>query len=153
MKLEDVYLRNWQKVKYVKSFFSLFLLALAASEVFGADEDAGSVVAWSPLVIISHITDEVGGIGRKGHLLRDKPNPKCWGIDELLGWLLEEIHMTWIQLEKKRQDHDSTTTILKKISQTVEMASQTIRDGVMSLKRWRHGFLDGVRNVDDLRNS
>ncbi|GJZ80218.1 zf-CCHC domain-containing protein [Tanacetum coccineum] len=29
--------------------FSLFLLALAASEVFGADEDAGSVVAWSPL--------------------------------------------------------------------------------------------------------
>ncbi|GKB04719.1 hypothetical protein Tco_0832914 [Tanacetum coccineum] len=25
------------------------------------------------------------------------------------------------------------------------MASQTIRDGVMSLKRWRHGFLDGVR--------
>ncbi|GJR71784.1 hypothetical protein Tco_0084149 [Tanacetum coccineum] len=34
--------------------FSLFLLALAASEVFGADEDAGSVVAWSPLVIISH---------------------------------------------------------------------------------------------------
>ncbi|GKG38903.1 hypothetical protein Tco_0460615, partial [Tanacetum coccineum] len=34
--------------------FSLFLLALAASDVFGADEDAGSVVAWSPLVIISH---------------------------------------------------------------------------------------------------
>ncbi|GJV20416.1 hypothetical protein Tco_1369436 [Tanacetum coccineum] len=43
--------------------FSLFLLALAASEVFGADEDTGSVVAWSPLVIISHMTDEVGGIG------------------------------------------------------------------------------------------
>ncbi|GKG51193.1 hypothetical protein Tco_0541577, partial [Tanacetum coccineum] len=38
--------------------FSLFLLALAASKVFGADtgpdEDAGSVVAWSSLVIISH---------------------------------------------------------------------------------------------------
>ncbi|GKG29448.1 hypothetical protein Tco_0416813, partial [Tanacetum coccineum] len=38
--------------------FSLFLLALAASEVFGADtgpdKDTGSVVAWSPLVIISH---------------------------------------------------------------------------------------------------
>ncbi|GKD10552.1 hypothetical protein Tco_1190237, partial [Tanacetum coccineum] len=34
---------------------------LAASEVFGADtgpdEDTGSVVAWSPLVIISHLTD------------------------------------------------------------------------------------------------
>ncbi|GKF85557.1 hypothetical protein Tco_0253384, partial [Tanacetum coccineum] len=60
--------------------FSLFLLALAASEVYGADtgpvEDTGSVVAWSPLVIISHrsyspfliigilstVTDEVGGI-------------------------------------------------------------------------------------------
>ncbi|GKG25938.1 hypothetical protein Tco_0399084, partial [Tanacetum coccineum] len=42
--------------------FSLFLLVLAASEVFGAHEDAGSVVAWSPLVIISHMTDEVGGI-------------------------------------------------------------------------------------------
>ncbi|GJU26587.1 cytochrome b6 [Tanacetum coccineum] len=33
--------------------FSLFLLALAASEVFGADEDAGSVVAWSP-----YLTDD-----------------------------------------------------------------------------------------------
>ncbi|GJQ92764.1 hypothetical protein Tco_0003903 [Tanacetum coccineum] len=72
--------------------FSLFLLALAASEVFGADEDVGSVVAWSPLVInpieydhdsnncrifmdqrsyspfliigiLSAVTDEVGGIG------------------------------------------------------------------------------------------
>ncbi|GKE77132.1 hypothetical protein Tco_1543252 [Tanacetum coccineum] len=32
--------------------FSLFLLALAASEVFVADEDAGSVVAWSPLVLL-----------------------------------------------------------------------------------------------------
>ncbi|GJZ77274.1 hypothetical protein Tco_0641946 [Tanacetum coccineum] len=51
------------RTQYVKSF-SLFLLALAASEVFGADEDAGSVVAWSPLVIISHMRDcEVGGIG------------------------------------------------------------------------------------------
>ncbi|GJU10685.1 hypothetical protein Tco_1133081, partial [Tanacetum coccineum] len=36
--------------------FSLFLLAFAASEVFGADTegDAGSVVVWFPLVIMSH---------------------------------------------------------------------------------------------------
>ncbi|GJU84611.1 hypothetical protein Tco_1292157 [Tanacetum coccineum] len=42
--------------------FSLFLLALAASKVFGADtgpdEDVGSIVAWSPL-----FTDVGGGIG------------------------------------------------------------------------------------------
>ncbi|GJT27734.1 hypothetical protein Tco_0908009 [Tanacetum coccineum] len=51
--------------------FSLFLLAFAASEVFGADTegDAGSVVVWFPLVIMSHriyvsrYTAEVGGIG------------------------------------------------------------------------------------------
>ncbi|GJT03914.1 hypothetical protein Tco_0838376 [Tanacetum coccineum] len=54
--------------------FSLFLLALAASEVFGADEDTGSVVAWSPLVIISHMTDEVGGIGTDKAKITRKPS-------------------------------------------------------------------------------
>ncbi|GJW37317.1 hypothetical protein Tco_0060237 [Tanacetum coccineum] len=55
MKTEiDVY-QVWQNAVLLRAF-SLFLLAFAASEVFGADTegDAGSVVVWFPLVIMSH---------------------------------------------------------------------------------------------------
>ncbi|GKA56423.1 hypothetical protein Tco_0755495 [Tanacetum coccineum] len=43
--------------------------------------------------------------GRKAHLLEDKQIPSVGVFDEVflaLGWLLEEIHVTWAHLEKKR---------------------------------------------------
>ncbi|GKE41709.1 hypothetical protein Tco_1468993 [Tanacetum coccineum] len=64
MKTKDVYQGIAEKA-YCLGAFSLFLLALAASEVFGADEDAGSVVA-CPYSLLDHrdfrlVTAEVGG--------------------------------------------------------------------------------------------
>ncbi|GKA34367.1 retrotransposon ORF1 [Tanacetum coccineum] len=43
--------------------------------------------------------------GRKAHLLEDKQIPSVGVFDEVflaLGWLLEEIHVTWAHLEKKQ---------------------------------------------------
>ncbi|GKF04439.1 hypothetical protein Tco_0035107 [Tanacetum coccineum] len=42
--------------------------------------------------------------GRKASLLEDKQIPSVGVFDEVLalGWLLEEIHVTWAHLEKKR---------------------------------------------------
>ncbi|GKB82827.1 retrovirus-related pol polyprotein from transposon TNT 1-94 [Tanacetum coccineum] len=42
---------RYNRKQYIKSFLivSSCVSSIAASEVFGADEDAGSVVAWSPL--------------------------------------------------------------------------------------------------------
>ncbi|GKC03637.1 hypothetical protein Tco_0995247 [Tanacetum coccineum] len=43
--------------------------------------------------------------GRKAHLLEDKQIPSVGVFDEgflPLGWLLEEIHVTWAHLEKKQ---------------------------------------------------
>ncbi|GJW44485.1 hypothetical protein Tco_0073284 [Tanacetum coccineum] len=43
--------------------------------------------------------------GRKAYLLEDKKIPSVGVFDEVflaLGWLLEEIHVTWAHLEKKR---------------------------------------------------
>ncbi|GKA44789.1 hypothetical protein Tco_0737585 [Tanacetum coccineum] len=43
--------------------------------------------------------------GRKAQLLEDKQIPSVGVFDEVflaLGWLLEEIHMTWAHLEKKQ---------------------------------------------------
>ncbi|GJW25667.1 reverse transcriptase domain-containing protein [Tanacetum coccineum] len=63
--LEVVVLLHGMAESSILRAFSLFLLAFAASEVFGADTegDAGSVVVWFPLVIMSHrilsaVTDE-----------------------------------------------------------------------------------------------
>ncbi|GKD78524.1 hypothetical protein Tco_1341145, partial [Tanacetum coccineum] len=42
---------------------------------------------------------------RKAHLLEDKQIPSVGVFDEVflaLGWLLEEIHVTWAHLEKKQ---------------------------------------------------
>ncbi|GKE91960.1 hypothetical protein Tco_1573055 [Tanacetum coccineum] len=55
-----------------------------------------------------------------------------------LGWLLEEIHVTWAQLEKKRTRPRLYTNYL-------EENLTNCGDGVTSLKRWRDGFLDGFR--------
>ncbi|GJT59626.1 hypothetical protein Tco_1003159 [Tanacetum coccineum] len=42
--------------------------------------------------------------GRTAHLLEDKQIPSVRVFDEVflaLGWILEEIHVTWAHLEKK----------------------------------------------------
>ncbi|GJT49300.1 retrovirus-related pol polyprotein from transposon TNT 1-94 [Tanacetum coccineum] len=63
-----------------------------------------------------------------------------------LGWHLEDLHLTWAHLEKKRTRLQTYTKSLEDMnSQSVEMASQTTRDGVSIIKRRRQGILDGVR--------
>ncbi|GJR00042.1 hypothetical protein Tco_0523026 [Tanacetum coccineum] len=66
--------------------------------------------------------------GRKAHLLEDKQIPSVGVFDEVflaLGWHLEEIHVTWAHLEKKRtrlrlytKNHEELFT------QSLETASQ-----------------------------
>ncbi|GKA07194.1 hypothetical protein Tco_0686418 [Tanacetum coccineum] len=53
----------------------------------------------------SHGFDPLQAYGRKAHLLEDKKIPSVGVFDEVflaLGWHLEEIHVTWAHLEKKR---------------------------------------------------
>ncbi|GJU18248.1 hypothetical protein Tco_1146214 [Tanacetum coccineum] len=66
--------------------------------------------------------------GRKAHLLEDKQIPSVGVFDEVflaLGWHLEEIHVTWAHLEKKRTRLRTYTKSLEEsCSQSVETASQ-----------------------------
>ncbi|GKA19921.1 hypothetical protein Tco_0699836, partial [Tanacetum coccineum] len=81
-------------------------------------------------------------IGRKGHLLEDKQIPSVRVFDEVflaLGWHLEEIHVTWAHLEKKRTRLRTCT----KIHQEVLFSERG--DGVASIKRRRRDLSgDGV---------
>ncbi|GJX86924.1 zinc finger, CCHC-type containing protein [Tanacetum coccineum] len=58
-------------------------------------------------------------------------------IDEHLDRFWRKYTGLGLNWRRNRQDHDPTPTILKKISQTVETASQTIRDDLTSLNRQR----------------
>ncbi|GJZ50456.1 hypothetical protein Tco_0604646 [Tanacetum coccineum] len=52
-----------------------------------------------------------------------------------LGWLLEEIHVTWAHLEKKRTRLRLYTKSLKKLCiQSMEMASRVSSDGVRTFE-------------------
>ncbi|GJW83710.1 hypothetical protein Tco_0156855 [Tanacetum coccineum] len=52
-----------------------------------------------------------------------------------LGWLLEEIHVTWAHLEKKRTRLRLYTKSLKKLCiQSVETASRVSSDDVMTFE-------------------
>ncbi|GJZ70940.1 hypothetical protein Tco_0634791 [Tanacetum coccineum] len=66
--------------------------------------------------------------GRKAHLLEDKQIPSVGVFDEVflaLGWHLEEIHVTWAHLEKKRTRLRTYTKSLEEsCSQSMETASQ-----------------------------
>ncbi|GJR66097.1 putative ribonuclease H-like domain-containing protein [Tanacetum coccineum] len=61
--------------------FSLFLLAFAASEVFGAEEDAGLVVAWSPLGVFRNKKDERGIVVKNKARLVAQGHTQEEGID------------------------------------------------------------------------
>ncbi|GKC35209.1 hypothetical protein Tco_1047593 [Tanacetum coccineum] len=58
-----------------------------------------------------------------------------------LGWLLEEIHVTWANLEKKRIRLQTYTKSLKDLCKTVAGA------GVVGIKRSRRDL-----SSDDIRN-
>ncbi|GJT00511.1 hypothetical protein Tco_0821680 [Tanacetum coccineum] len=66
--------------------------------------------------------------GRKAYLLEDKQIPSVEVFDEVflaLGWHLEEIHVTWAHLEKKRTRLRTYTKSLEELCiQSVETASQ-----------------------------
>ncbi|GJU02148.1 hypothetical protein Tco_1112486 [Tanacetum coccineum] len=66
--------------------------------------------------------------GRKAHLLEDKQISSVGVFDEVflaLGWLLEEIHVTWAHLEKKRTRLRTYTKSLEDLCiQWLETASQ-----------------------------
>ncbi|GJU62119.1 hypothetical protein Tco_1243954 [Tanacetum coccineum] len=52
-----------------------------------------------------------------------------------LGWLLEEIHVTWAHLEKKRTRLRLYTKSLKKLCiQSVETTSRVSTDGVKTIE-------------------
>ncbi|GJV51059.1 hypothetical protein Tco_1446800, partial [Tanacetum coccineum] len=77
----------------------------------------------------------------KAHLLEDKQIPSVGVFDEFLalGWHLEEIHVTWAHLEKKRTRLRTCT----KIHQEVLFSERG--DGVAGIKRRRRDLSgDGV---------
>ncbi|GJT85108.1 hypothetical protein Tco_1066825 [Tanacetum coccineum] len=74
---------------------------------------------------------------RKAHLLEDKQIPSVGVFDEVflaLGWHLEEIHVTWAHLEKKRTRLQTCT----KIHQEVLFSERG--DGVASIKQCRRNL-------------
>ncbi|GJT06122.1 hypothetical protein Tco_0840584 [Tanacetum coccineum] len=72
--------------------------------------------------------------GRKAHLLEDKQIPSVGAFDEVyfaFGLHLDDLHMTWAHLEKKRTRLRTNTMILEDLSlQTLETASEAIQDAV-----------------------
>ncbi|GJY96314.1 hypothetical protein Tco_0513224 [Tanacetum coccineum] len=87
--------------------------------------------------------------GRKFHLLEDKKIPSIGVYDKVsfytlfraLGWLLEEVHVTWAHLEKKRTRLRLYTKSLEEtIIQMVETASPTIATALEIDQ-------DGVKNI------
>ncbi|GJY58028.1 hypothetical protein Tco_0457920 [Tanacetum coccineum] len=76
--------------------------------------------------------------GRKAIFLEDKKILSVGVFDEVflaLGWLLEEIHLTWAHLEKKRTRLQLYTKSLKKLCiQSMETTSCVSSDGVRTLE-------------------
>ncbi|GJU50276.1 hypothetical protein Tco_1219831 [Tanacetum coccineum] len=72
--------------------------------------------------------------GRKAHLLEDKQIPSVGVFDEVylaFGRHLEEIHMTWAHLEKKRTRLRTNTKTLEDLcSQSLKTASPVLHDAV-----------------------
>ncbi|GJU87615.1 hypothetical protein Tco_1295161, partial [Tanacetum coccineum] len=71
--------------------------------------------------------------GRKAHLLEDKQKLSVGVFDEVysaFGRHLEEIHVTWAHLEKKRTRLRTYTNISRISTQRQETASQITRDAV-----------------------
>ncbi|GKF30398.1 hypothetical protein Tco_0100196, partial [Tanacetum coccineum] len=55
--------------------------------------------------------------------------PSLWYF--VFGWHLDDLHVTWAHLEKKRMRLQTNTKILEDLSlQTLETASEAIHDAV-----------------------
>ncbi|GJT89742.1 hypothetical protein Tco_1078587 [Tanacetum coccineum] len=81
---------------------------------------------------------------RKAHLLEDKQIPSVGYLMRFLalGWLLEEIHVTWAHLKKKR------TRLRLYIKYFEEIVHTKRGDGATNPKRRRQDFQDdGVRDL------
>ncbi|GJR86027.1 hypothetical protein Tco_0210038 [Tanacetum coccineum] len=100
--------------------------------------------------------------GRKAHLLEDKQIPSVRVFDKAsfytlfraLGWLLEEIHMTWAHLEEKRTRLQTYTKILEDLcSHSVETASPLSSDDVRTYEDAPTSATTIVPNTpDDITN-
>ncbi|GJZ06218.1 hypothetical protein Tco_0540011 [Tanacetum coccineum] len=99
-------------------------------------------------------------IGRKAHLLEDKQILSVGVFDEVsfytlfqaLGWLLEEIYVTWAHLEKKRTRLRLYSKPLKKLCiQSVETASRVLSDGVRTFEATALSF-DTCSNTSGICN-
>ncbi|GKC60155.1 hypothetical protein Tco_1087753 [Tanacetum coccineum] len=67
-------------------------------------------------------------------------------LQHLFGWLLEEMHVTWAHLEKKRTKLQLYTKTLEEIRiQCMETASEIPSDAVRVYKGRRQEVLDGVK--------
>ncbi|GJZ29644.1 retrovirus-related pol polyprotein from transposon TNT 1-94, partial [Tanacetum coccineum] len=85
------------------------------------------------LNLSDHRISKYGDGGRKAHLLKDKQIPSVGVFDEVysaFGRHLEEIHVTWAHLEKKRTRLRTYTNISRISTQRLETASQITRDAV-----------------------
>ncbi|GJQ90186.1 hypothetical protein Tco_0001325 [Tanacetum coccineum] len=94
--------------------------------------------------------------GRKAHLLEDKKIPSVGVFDEVyiaFRRYLEEIHMTWAHLEKKRTRLRSNTKTLQDLkSQRLETASPFIHDVVtLHLLTASQHFLTASAHTDSTR--
>ncbi|GJW85223.1 hypothetical protein Tco_0158368 [Tanacetum coccineum] len=70
---------------------------------------------------------------RKAYLLEDKKIPSVGVFEAAFGWLLEEIHVTWAQLEKKQ-------TRLRLYTNYLEEKHTVRGDGVANYKRRRQSY-------------
>ncbi|GKD93620.1 hypothetical protein Tco_1373457, partial [Tanacetum coccineum] len=90
--------------------------------------------------------------GRKAYLLEDKQIPSVGVFDEVflaLGWNLEEIHMTWADLEKKQTRLRTYTKSLEEMcSQSVETAST--ENPIRTLGDYSKPSHKGYRNTIEL---
>ncbi|GJQ90690.1 hypothetical protein Tco_0001829 [Tanacetum coccineum] len=80
--------------------------------------------------------------GRKPYLLEDKQISSVGVFDEVflaLGWLLEEIHVTWAHLEKKR------TRLRTYTKSHDDFCKQWLETSIK--RRRRDQSSDGVRNI------
>ncbi|GJU63096.1 hypothetical protein Tco_1244931 [Tanacetum coccineum] len=94
--------------------------------------------------------------GRKAHLLEDKQIPSVGVFDEVylaFGRHLEEIHVTWAHLEKKRTRLQTNTKTLQDLkSQRLETASPFIHDAVtLHLVMASQHFLTASARTDSTR--
>ncbi|GJS31013.1 copia protein [Tanacetum coccineum] len=149
---------------YIRAF-SLFLLAFAASEVFGADTegDAGSVVVWFPLVIMSHSMDSECSNGRGGRdrkisygalhpkwrakvtAIEESKNLTTLSLDELIGNLkvYEEVIKKDVETVKgkKEQSRSLALKVKKEVSDEDSSSSDSEdEEYAMAVKEFKKFF-------------